>query len=264
MQGTRDLIREEQGLFGPGTDLTLSLVAILVILVFALGQLASARSRELVDLQESEERERLDIELVRKNQLKVVGAIAAAYGTTPREMGNDTFGVPTRAGKPPSVFIENDATLQRIRFGSHVLFESDEHRLKSRGKPVLRNVAAILLQQLEGIREVQIQGHADINMTLKYESNLDLAARRAMEVFKFLHAMEIDPTRHLMSATSYGEYYPIARRGRRSYDKDRLDADNRTEEERTLNRRIEIVLHYRRTSRDDALGSTSPAGGVGR
>ena len=78
-------------------------------------------------------------------------------------------------------------------------------------------------------------------------SNLHLAALRAIEVFNFLqNKIKIDPAKHLMSATSFGEYKPVQRSVRDStYTPEKLKRHNNTKKLKAQNRRMEILLFYR-------------------
>lgn len=86
----------------------------------------------------------------------------------------------------------------------------------------------------------------------KYESNTHLAAFRAIEVIKFLqdpNELNIVPAEHLMSATSLGEFNPVRRAqmgGSAPYNRNQLSLDNVTVVDRNRNRRIELLLFYRR------------------
>jgi len=105
-------------------------------------------------------------------------------------------------------------------------------------------------KKLGAIQEIQIQGHADNQKSKIFSSNLELAAHRAIEVFKHFQELGIDPTRHIMSATSFGEYKSVQRKYSNTYyNSNRLKRDNNTEKKREKNRRIEVVLIYRRTYR---------------
>lgn len=238
MRGLGGLTGDDQGFFGPGTDLVLSLVAVLLLVVLVLNS-------SFKQMEANNKRMALDIEAVRKNQLAVVQSIAVTFGTEPVHMTSDSYGIHVDPDGDPDIVIENSATLQRIRFGSHILFNPDEYELLAGGRTVLENFAQALRVQLDGIEEIQLQGHADIRRTGNYDSNMVLAALRAIEVFNFLQAKGIDPAEHLMSATSFGEYVPVARRGHMNYDSYQLAADNDTEEKMALNRRIEIILIYK-------------------
>ena len=76
---------------------------------------------------------------------------------------------------------------------------------------------------------VQIEGHSDgvpIH-TAQFPSNWELSTARATELTRLLiEKYGIPPAR--LSAAGYAEYHPIA--------------DNATEEGRTLNRRVDIIL----------------------
>jgi hypothetical protein len=137
MKGLTGLPEDDQGLFGPGTDLVLSLVAVLVLIVFALNADYG-----------------FDIEAVREAQLEVVRSLADVFETQPVTVRADVYGIHIEPGGKPDIVIENEATLQRIRFGSHVLFEPDEYELQPRGKLVLASFARALRDQLEDIREI--------------------------------------------------------------------------------------------------------------
>lgn len=53
----------------------------------------------------------------------------------------------------------------------------------------------------------------------------------------------MNPSEHLISVSSYGEFKPIDRRPALPYNRDKLNAAN-TDEIRGRNRRIEIVIEY--------------------
>ncbi len=237
MRGLQALTGDDQEFFGPGTDLVLSLVALLVLVVFAL-------NADLRQVPRRDPKTDLDIESVRKAQMAVIRALAGTFGTEPVAMASGEYGIRTDPWSSPDIIVENEATLQRIRFGSHVLFETDEYDLQPRGEVVLRSFARALEGQLDKLEEIHLQGHADTQPTTRYPSNLVLAAWRAIAVLQFLQAQGIDPTRHLMSATSFGEYDPVTRRKGGIFGPELLAAANDTEEERALNRRIEVILIY--------------------
>jgi flagellar motor protein MotB len=239
MKRLQHFIVNDSEIFGPGTDLVISLAAVLLI---TLAFTASSYQR----LHERERQGRLDLQRVQTNQMKLVDEIAKKYRTQPNWIDDNKYGISIRRSRQNDIVIENDATLQRISFGGHILFDKDDARLNAYGKLVLRQVGDAFKQKLDGIQEIQIQGHADIQKTLRFSSNLQLAAHRAIAVFEFLQHIGIDPTRHIMSATSFGEYKPVERiHSDKNYNPLRLARDNSTEEKRQLNRRIELVLIYR-------------------
>jgi chemotaxis protein MotB len=82
---------------------------------------------------------------------------------------------------------------------------------------------------LEMDNDVQIQGHTDtvpIHNSM-YKSNWELSTARATGVLQFfLERYKIPPQR--LSAAGYGEFYPVA--------------DNETDEGRSRNRRVDVIV----------------------
>jgi chemotaxis protein MotB len=111
-----------------------------------------------------------------------------------------------------------------------ILFASGSAEVGKKGKAVLSKVVAIL-KDVKGKR-IEVDGHTDnvpIVSALKnrFATNWELSTARATEVVRYLQEEGgLDP--HLLSATGYAEYQPVA--------------SNDTEEGRHKNRRIEIVL----------------------
>lgn len=142
----------------------------------------------------------------------------------------------------------NNPLLQRITFSDFVLFEPDESTLKQSGRDILRVIGLGIQDRIRYIEQIQIHGHADIRPSSKFQDNLELAAARAMTVFRFLQSeIKIDPIAHLMSATSFGEYVPVVRQAGEVYTPDYLRKQNQTEDEMRRNRRVELVLFYWRS-----------------
>jgi flagellar motor protein MotB len=239
-------LAEDEGFFGPGTDLAISLAAILILVV-------SIRAH----IDNREKHAQLEIESILRNQVRLVDAIASYYRTQKRVLGHesgsekgDLYGIfipGSIDSLVPDITFRNDATLQRISFGSHILFEPDEVRLLPQGESILRELGQVLHGEIETIQEIHIQGHADLRRSTKYNSNLELAARRSMTVYLALKDAGINPVHTIMSAASFGEYVPVKRDvTARDYSADRLTQDNDSPHDQLLNRRIEILLNYRR------------------
>lgn len=113
-----------------------------------------------------------------------------------------------------------------VELPSDILFKSGSSRLSDKGEGSIKEVAAVLASIPD--REYQIEGHTD-NVpiqTSKYPSNWELASDRAITVLNTMLTAGMPPDR--ISVASFGKYKP-------------LNA-NETEEERTANRRIEIVV----------------------
>jgi flagellar motor protein MotB len=225
------------------SDLMLTLVLILVIVVFAVIAAFSVGQVEppsvgTVDLTEVEEK-----------QLAIIHAIAAQYGVEPKEPETDSFVIPISLenGGYTEILIQNEATLQRYSFSDRILFEPDKYDLNEEGEKTLLIVGNQIKTNLNSISEIQIQGHADPDPPAFVPSNLHLAALRAIEVYTFLQEqIHIDPARHLMSATSFGEYKPVQRSIRDNiYTPEKLQKHNSTKALKAKNRRMEILLFYR-------------------
>jgi chemotaxis protein MotB len=111
-----------------------------------------------------------------------------------------------------------------------ILFPSGSAQIRKEGKMVLDKVVSILKDVKN--KRIQIEGHTDnkpivSSLKKKFPTNWELSTARATDVVRYLQEEGgIDP--HLLSATGYAEYQPVA--------------SNDTEEGRHKNRRIEIVL----------------------
>lgn len=219
------------------SDLMLTLVLILVIIVFAVIATTSVGS---VDLREVEQK-----------QMAMIHALAEEYRAEPKEKESDSsifvISIPLENGSYTEILIQNEPTLQRYSFSDRILFEPDEHYLNEDGKETLFTVGRHIKNNLNNISEIQIQGHADPVPPAFVPSNLHLAALRAIEVYEFLQEqIHIDPARHLMSATSFGEYKPVQRSVRdNTYTLEKLQRHNMTKALKAQNRRMEILLFYR-------------------
>ncbi len=119
-----------------------------------------------------------------------------------------------------------------------ILFDSGKANVKQSGVKILRKVGS-QLAKIQGKR-IQIEGHTD-NVPIggrlreKFPTNWELSASRALAV---VHILQEDSgiEAGLLSSAGYGEFQPTA--------------SNETEEGRSQNRRIEIVLLplYEKTS----------------
>ncbi len=239
------------------SDLMLTLVLILVIVVFAVIAAFSIGTDDLrAELKETKEEmakvEKEEKEIaeaiakVKEKQEAIIQAIADAYGTDYEEVGSDSFKIHLE-DDGTEILIRNEATLQRYSFSDRILFEPDRYDLKEAGKETLWRVGQKIEKNLKDIKEIQIQGHADPDRPAYVPSNLHLGALRAIEVYKFLQrSIRIDPARHLMSATSFGEYKPVQRlTDDRTYNRHKLMQHNSNRALKARNRRIEILLFYR-------------------
>jgi chemotaxis protein MotB len=112
-----------------------------------------------------------------------------------------------------------------------VLFDSGQAQVKSAGLDVLKQVSDILKTVSD--KQIRIEGHTDnvpISAKLKgrFKSNWELSTARATTVVRYLIDQGSVDRQHL-SAVGYADTQP--------------QASNDTEEGRSANRRIEIVLY---------------------
>ena len=118
----------------------------------------------------------------------------------------------------------------KVTFVDKILFSSGSVKIKPKGKEVLLKLADSFRD--EGDESIVVEGHTDdvqigIVLQAKFPTNWELSTARAAAVVRFLQdAAGIEPAR--LTASGFGEYQPIA--------------SNETEEERSQNRRIEIIL----------------------
>lgn len=109
-----------------------------------------------------------------------------------------------------------------------LLFDSGKAKIRQEAYPLLDKVARVLSENVPQFN-VGIEGHTD-NQPIKYsgwKTNWELSTARALSVLHYLADEKgISPLR--LSAMGFGEYHPVA--------------SNDTNEERQLNRRVEIVV----------------------
>ena len=231
------------------SDLMLTLVLILVIVVFAVIAAFSVGTEEPTqDVKPEQSEGKVIPPEVEEKQMEMVRAIASAYGVEAIEREPDSYEIRIHLedNRYTKITIKNEPTLQRYSFSDRILFEPDEYNLSEDGKDTLLTVGHQIRYNLDNISEIQIQGHADPDPPAFEPSNLHLAAKRAIEVFQFLQRkIRIDPAKHLISATSFGEYKPVQRLdGDSTYTQEKLKEHNRTRELKAKNRRMEILLFY--------------------
>jgi len=114
-----------------------------------------------------------------------------------------------------------------IRIKEKALFPSGSAELAGQAQSIGPVVAGLLATIPE---RVIISGHTDnipIN-SAQYPSNWELSSQRALNFMKYLLSINAKLAPQRFSAIGYSEYRPIA--------------DNKTEEGRTKNRRVEILI----------------------
>ena len=121
---------------------------------------------------------------------------------------------------PPTSTVKQEGN--KLKMPGAIVFETGKAALKPESEPVLEQLK-LFLDEKKHISLVRIEGHTDNVGTP--EANRVLSERRAQSVMEALVQRGVDRAR--MSAAGFGQERPIA--------------DNRTEEGRAKNRRVELV-----------------------
>ncbi|MFP2928494.1 OmpA family protein [Pyxidicoccus sp. 3LG] len=113
-----------------------------------------------------------------------------------------------------------------VQLKDKILFASGSARVGKEGEAALAKIADAL-KTVPG-KIIRVEGHTDDVPigSAQFPTNWELSLARAMAVVRSLQDAGVDPT--ALSAAGYGQYQPIAA--------------NDSPENRSLNRRIEIVL----------------------
>jgi chemotaxis protein MotB len=114
-----------------------------------------------------------------------------------------------------------------IELPAGILFDSGDARLRREGEEVLRQVAQVLSQIPD--RDFLVAGHTDnvqIGRGGRFADNWELSTARAVNVSRFLAQNGVSAER--LGSAGYAEFQPAN--------------PNDTDQNRALNRRVEIVL----------------------
>ncbi len=112
-----------------------------------------------------------------------------------------------------------------LRLADNVFFESGDDTLKA---PALVMIQALAPELMKRNVDVRVEGHTDNRpiATVRFHSNWDLSTARATAVIIKLASEGMEASR--LAAAGYGEFRPVA--------------DNRTEDGRRQNRRVDLVV----------------------
>ena len=216
------------------TDLMLSLVLVVLIILFVVSKMIAAGNENL-------DRAR-DSQMAIQTQIK--NMIGSRYTIKIISDRNNKDTTKEIKDSTADINIIDKLDRQTITFSDKLLFDSWKSELKPAGFDVLNAVGPVIRGNLRNISEIQIQGHADIVNTDDF--NLRLASERAISVYKFVQMnVGVDPAENLMSITSFGKYKPIGREAGDKFDRNAVIKANSSSLLRAKNRRIEIVLFYK-------------------
>lgn len=125
-----------------------------------------------------------------------------------------------------SVELEKGAANVYLRFRDNIFFGGDSDVLLDEGEQVLTGLSTGIKNVESLIKLIRINGHTADSPYSSVNDRL-LSAGRANAVLRYLENMNIVPPQKLVES-AYGMYRPVA--------------TNDTEENRRLNRRVEIVI----------------------
>ena len=178
-------------------------------------------SQRISDLEKENDNLKGDIANLRKAKEEEVQKTSKTYEEMLEKMKNEIS-----KGQVTISELKGKLTVNML---NAILFDSGKAEVKPEGLAVLQKVIDILKNVKD--KAIRIEGHTDNvqivgALTVKYPTNWELSAARAINVTRYLQQQGIDPA--LLAAVAYGEYKPVA--------------SNDTEEGKAKNRRIEIIL----------------------
>lgn len=188
----------------------------------AMLQAANRRLGELEQMAAQNESEVARLQKVTAEKEQEIARLKNTYDSLVRDLKKEI-----EAGE---IKVTQFRDLLTVNLVEKILFDSGRAEIKPRGLEILQRVGDIL----KGVEDkiVRIEGHTDnvpIGAALRsrFPTNWELSTARATVVARFLQdKVGLEPNR--LSATGYGQHQPVA--------------SNETEEGRSQNRRIEIIL----------------------
>lgn len=233
-----DDLAEAETSFGPGFDLIVGLLAVvLVALQLSRVSLATALGGDT------------DLTYVSHSKEAFLRRLCTEAGRTGCAFERDPGAEPARIdmslpdGRMTRIEVAEIGTNQTLRIGNEVLFESGQATLKPGGRAALERVIRAVWSCRGLLREVQVQGHADRQNLYRHGGNLQLASDRAIVVYREFQRQGVDPRLLLLSAATYDSFKPTDREPGQSYDWSAWEVQSG--ENLRNNRRVEFHLIYR-------------------
>lgn len=125
-----------------------------------------------------------------------------------------------------------------VTFRDVIFFDGNDSRLREEGKPILEAMGANLSKAAKSIDEVRILGHtaqAVPNQPNDITSDRALSAMRSANALSYLQQhCKVDPAR--LISEGYGQWRPVS--------------GNNTSEERSKNRRVEMIISGRNIEKE--------------
>ena len=127
-----------------------------------------------------------------------------------------------KGAKVESVTLEDGLAALKVTFESGILFGFNQSNISDAAKASLDELVSSISDLPDS--RIRVYGHTDNVGT--HEANMTVSARRANEVSKYLQSKGIDAERLMSKGLAFDD--PVA--------------DNKTEEGRAQNRRVEIFV----------------------
>ncbi len=187
----------------------------------ALEDELNARNRQVADLQSQRDQLAREKAVAVEEKEKAISNMKTTYDSLVGELKQEI-----KQGEIQITQLRDKLTVNMVE---KILFDSGSAVIKKNGRKVLDRVADILKNV--GGQQIKVEGHTDnvpIGPTIidRFPTNWELSTARATTVVRYLQERGVNPG--FLSAEGYSEYRPVA--------------PNDTEEGRSKNRRIEIVL----------------------
>ncbi len=182
------------------------------------------RLQEQLDRSNEEYQQRLEALTVKKEQeIQELKSLATNYQNLVQDLKKEI--------DEKTITIEQIQERLTVKIVDRILFPTGSAQVNSEGIQVLNTIGESLKKMLDG-RQIRVEGHTDSrtigpDLAQKYPTNWELSVARATNVVRYL-AEKVKIPASKLYAVGYGSHRPVA--------------DNDTEEGRSLNRRIEIVL----------------------
>jgi chemotaxis protein MotB len=194
-------------------------------------------NNELSDMQSNAARLANEREQLRQEQARLAATLDQERIAKEEEIARLTRTQEELSKSLQDEIAKGNITIQQVRdrltinMVDRVLFDSGQAQVKPAGLNVLKQVSDILKTVTD--KQIRIEGHTDnvaISSKLqdRFKTNWELSTARATTVVRYLIDQGSVDRRHL-SAVGYADTQPLA--------------SNDTEEGRSSNRRIEIVLY---------------------
>lgn len=186
-----------------------------------LDQELAARSKHINELKELVDQLTLEKTRAIEEKDQAVARVKGTYDSLVSELKQEI-----KEGEIQITQLKDKLTVNLVE---KILFDSGSAVIKRNGKKVLDRVAEILKTVAK--QQIRVEGHTD-NVPIgpgladRFPTNWELATARATTVVRYLQERGVNPT--FLSADGYSEYRPVA--------------PNDTDEGKSRNRRIEIVL----------------------